>query len=82
MQPRQSQGEQTVLSFVVEDTHSPIEHVEYSLAPDEWQVVYPVDGIPDSRVERFELSVDLDETAQVVIRATDALGNTATTLGR
>ena len=78
---RTENGE-TGIRFVVNDTHSPVERVEYSLDTERWQVVHPVDGIPDSQTERFELSIDPDDTDRLVIRATDAMGNTVTASGR
>ena len=49
-------------------------------------MVYPKDGIPDSRREEFEVMVDDSEVGRsVIIRATDAMNNVATavaTLGR
>jgi hypothetical protein len=32
--------------------------VEYSLDASRWRVAYPVDGIPDSRREEFEVTLD------------------------
>ena len=66
------------VSFVVTDGHSPVRRVEYSLDTARWEVLYPLDGIADSRVERFELAVDRDQIDRLAIRATDALGNAAT----
>ena len=74
-------GEQLFLTFTVSDTHSPIHRVEYSLDPERWQVVHPVDQISDSRTERFELTIAADSRDILVIRATDALGNTVTAAG-
>jgi hypothetical protein len=74
-------GQQVVVPFVVEDAHSPVQRVEYSLDTDHWQVLYPLDGIPDSQVERFEVTVPNDRLDRLVIRATDNLGNTATVAG-
>jgi len=70
-----------VLAFVVNDAHSPVERVEYSLDTERWQVLYPVDGIPDSQVERFEVTLDSGDDDRLIIRATDAMGNTVTASG-
>ena len=70
------------VSFVVSDGHSPVRRVEYSLDTARWEVLYPLDGIADSRVERFRLNVDRDELDRLAIRAADALGNTATAAAR
>ena len=74
-------GQQVVVPFVVRDAHSPVQLVEYSLDTDRWQVVYPLDGIPDSQVERFEVTIRNNAVDRLVIRATDILGNTATAAG-
>ena len=55
----------------------------YSLDGDRWQTIYPKDGIPDSRMEQFELVLDGEprERKGVIIRAFDALNNIASTRG-
>ena len=79
--PRQD-ARGTIVSFEVRDDHSPIERVEYSVDAERWRVVYPEDGLPDSRVERFELVLDGEAAARsVIIRATDAMRNVATASG-
>lgn len=76
--PRRSGGPAT-LTFVVRDDHSPVKRVEYSLDADRWRMIYPKDGIPDSRVEEFELALEGDAAQKgVIIRATDAMNNVAT----
>ncbi len=68
-----------VISFVVRDDHSAVQRVEYSLDASRWRIVYPKDGIPDSRREEFEVTLDDSETGRnVIIRATDAMNNVAT----
>ena len=71
-------GVQTVVRLTVSDAQSAIDRLEYTLDAERWQVVYPVDGIPDAREERFEVSVPADALARLVLRATDAMNNTAT----
>jgi hypothetical protein len=67
------------LSFVVRDDHSAVQRVEYSLDASRWRAVYPKDGIPDSRREEFEITLEEGETGRsVIIRATDAMNNVAT----
>ena len=69
----------TMIAFVVRDEQSPVQRVEYSLDASRWRVVYPKDGIPDSRREEFEVSLDATEAARsVIIRATDAMNNVST----
>jgi hypothetical protein len=69
----------TTIAFVVRDDQSAVQRVEYSLDASRWRVVYPKDGIPDSRREEFEVSLDATETGRsVIIRATDAMNNVST----
>ena len=70
----------SILPFTVRDDHSPIQLVELSQGSDTWRVVYPIDGIADGLVERFEIV--LDDSGTTIIRATDALQNTVTVSGR
>ena len=71
-------GSRTI-GFVVRDDHSAVQRVEYSLDASRWRVVYPKDGIPDSRREEFDVPLEESETGRsVIIRATDAMNNVAT----
>lgn len=76
------QPDGVVIGFVVSDSHSSVERVEFSLDTERWQVVYPLDGIPDSQAERFEVALDSADATRLIIRASDAMGNTVTTLGQ
>jgi hypothetical protein len=67
-----------VLQFTVRDTQSAIRSVEYSQNAGRWKLAYPVDGLLDSREERFELPLEAGTAGAVVLRVTDALGNLAT----
>ena len=71
----------TFIPFVVTDRYSPVRNVEYSVDTKRWQVIYPLDGISDSRVERFEVAVAPADADRLVIRATDAMNNAATAAG-
>ena len=65
--------------FSVRDEQSPVHLVEYSLDASRWRLVYPRDGIPDSRNEEFEVALEAAEAGRsVIIRATDAMNNVAT----
>ena len=64
--------------FVVRDSHSPIQRVEYSTTAGGWKLLYPVDGLLDAREERFELARDPASTEPIVLRAIDTLSNVAT----
>ncbi|HTI36929.1 MAG TPA: hypothetical protein VL484_05150 [Vicinamibacterales bacterium] len=67
------------IAFVVRDDQSAVQRVEYSLDASRWQVAYPVDGIADSREEKFEVSVEGgDAVRSVIIRASDAMNNVST----
>jgi hypothetical protein len=67
--------------FTVRDDQSAVQRVEYSLDASRWRMVYPKDGIPDSRREEFEVMVDDTEPGRsVIIRATDAMNNVATSV--
>jgi hypothetical protein len=79
VQPAARNGARTTISFVVRDEQSPVQRVEYSLDASRWRVVYPKDGIPDSRREEFEVTLEEAEAGRgVIIRATDAMNNIAT----
>ncbi len=71
-------GARTIVAFDVRDQDSAVQKAEYSLDGDRWQMIYPKDGIADSRFEQFELVVDGEIGARgVIVRATDALNNAA-----
>ena len=55
VQPPARTGARTSIRFTVRDEQAPVQRVEYSLDASRWQVVYPKDGIPDSRREEFEI---------------------------
>jgi hypothetical protein len=79
VQPSTRGGVRITISFVVRDEQSPVNRVEYSLDASRWQMVYPKDGIPDSRREEFDVVLDGGEaTRSVIIRAADAMNNVAT----
>ena len=65
-------------TFTVRDSHSPIQRVEYSTSAGGWRLLYPVDGLLDSRDERFEIAREATSTEPIVLRATDTLSNVAT----
>ena len=76
------QAGRLTIAFEVRDDNSAVQKAEYSLDGDRWQTIYPKDGIPDSRVEQFELVLDgALETHGVIIRATDTLNNVASARG-
>ncbi|HUK33945.1 MAG TPA: hypothetical protein VLV86_08560, partial [Vicinamibacterales bacterium] len=73
-------GGRTIISFTAADADSPISKVEYSRdGGQRWISMFPVDGIADSKTERYELTLDgpLGE-AGVTIRAQDSMNNADT----
>ena len=70
------------MTFQVSDTHSAVRRVEYSLDTEQWRLLFPLDGIADSRTERFTLTIDRDNLDRLVLRATDAMDNAATAAAR
>jgi hypothetical protein len=78
-EPATRSGNGTAISFVVTDEQSAIQRVEYSLDASRWRVVYPRDGIADSRREAFEVRLEEGEAGRtVIVRVTDAMNNVAT----
>jgi hypothetical protein len=72
-------GTHATVRFIVRDDQSAVQRVEYSLDASRWRVAYPLDGIPDSRLEEFEVALDDTESARsIIIRVTDAMNNVAT----
>ncbi len=79
--PRVANGRMTI-QFEVRDEWSSISKVEYSLDAQRWQMVYPRDGIFDSRQEQFEMTLESDAAARgLVIRAYDSKNNSSTARG-
>ncbi len=65
------------VAFTAEDSYSYIEEAKVLVRPGEWRVVFPVDGIADSRNESFKVSLKLPAGAenQVTVRVRDSYGN-------
>lgn len=65
------------VSFDVEDTFSPIEKAEFLIRPADWKVVFPTDGICDSRQESFKFRVPLSLTSDnlITVRVWDRYRN-------
>jgi hypothetical protein len=67
------------LAFTVRDTGSTVQRAEYSLDAGRWRVIYPTDGMADSRLEQYEIALDRNaDIKTLVVRASDALNNVAT----
>jgi len=70
----------TIVAFDVVDDHSPIQKVESSEDGQTWRPTFPVDGIADSRSERYEVIVQGQIGPRgLAIRATDSMNNVAAT---
>jgi WD40 repeat protein len=82
-QPASRSGVRATIAFAVRDEQSAVQRVEYSLDASRWRIVYPKDGIPDSRREEFEVAIEDSESGRnVIIRATDAMNNVATAVAQ
>ena len=69
----------TIVTFDVNDDHSPIQRVEFSQDGQRWRGVFPVDGIADSRGEHYALAIDGDLGERgVTLRASDSMNNVIT----
>lgn len=70
-------GSDLDVEFEVEDAYSRVEEVRYLVRPAGWRAAFPVDGVADSRSERFKFSVKLDPGSDdlITIRARDGHGN-------
>jgi len=65
------------ISFEVEDAISYIQDVKYLIRPDEWQTIFPQDGICDAKNEKFKLSIELSPYLDklITIKAKDSQSN-------
>ncbi|MFQ5864681.1 MAG: hypothetical protein ACE5IW_05565 [bacterium] len=70
-------GDETTISFLVVDEMRIVKSVEYGLNAEDWKLVYPIDGICDSKEERFELKLRTVPKGgnSLVIKAKDLIGN-------
>ena len=71
-------GNQALVRLLVSDAQSTLERVDYTVDAERWQTAYPADGIADEREERFDINVPATDVERLVLRATDAMKNTAT----
>jgi hypothetical protein len=64
------------LQVEARDAQSAIQKLEYSIAGSAWQLVSPLDGLSDSPVERYAISLSAGQDERdVVVRATDQFQN-------
>jgi hypothetical protein len=61
------------VAFEAEDSFSAIEQAEYLVRPGEWRVVFPADGICDSKLESFKFRAPLAADGEniITVRVTD-----------
>jgi hypothetical protein len=68
---------QLAVTFQAEDTFSAIKEVKYLVRPDDWRIVFPEDGLCDSKQESFKFKVTLapnaDNLMTVIVK--DGWGN-------
>jgi sugar lactone lactonase YvrE len=66
--------------FAAIDDSSAVRKVEYAVDSGQWRIIYPVDGICDSKREQFDVTVSgyTGGVHTLVIKVTDLLGNIVT----
>jgi hypothetical protein len=64
-------------NFTASDSFSHIKEVQFLVRPNQWRIVFPTDGICDSREENFDFTVTLpaDFDSMFTVRVEDAKGN-------
>ncbi|MBN1272193.1 MAG: hypothetical protein JXB26_07960 [Candidatus Aminicenantes bacterium] len=66
-----------IFTFLATDRFTAVKEIQFLVRPHEWQVIFPEDGICDSKSERVEIvmnqSPDLDD--MITIKVEDAQGN-------
>ena len=70
-------GSRLSLQFVAADAYSRIQEVQYLVRPGEWGVIFPEDGICDSKQESFDLGITLPSNFDnmVTVKVVDEHGN-------
>jgi len=73
------QGNSLTVTFSVEDVQSSIKEAKFLIRPNDWEAVFPEDGISDSKTELFRFNVSLtpDSDNLIVIKVTDNQDNVA-----
>ena len=69
------------VTFTAEDDISAIQSVEYAVNSGKWTIVFPTDGIADSKLESFDFTLPGYRDGGIytlVVKVTDVLGNTVT----
>jgi WD40 repeat protein len=72
-----SQNGAAVVRFKGTDPHSPLRRAEVSVDGKEWEIIFSVDGIVDSRIEEFEIKVEKLDSGEhfIALRIYDFAGN-------
>ena len=70
-------GSKLSVSFMTDDSFSRIKEVKFLIRPDVWRVVFPEDGICDSKQEKFNFILTLKPGSDdlITVKVTDAQGN-------
>ena len=65
------------IRFLAEDASSFIKDAQFLIRPDEWRTIFPKDGICDSKIEEFEVTVTLPPKADnfITIKVKDSQDN-------
>ncbi|MBN2412026.1 hypothetical protein JXQ31_10075 [candidate division KSB1 bacterium] len=68
-------AENQKLSFSVLDKLNDIKYVYYSINAGDWQILYPIDNICDSKHELFEITQNSKNENEIAIKTEDAVEN-------
>lgn len=71
-------GDEWRVVLRIRDLASPLDRVEFATDPMHWTVVFPADGLADSRTETYEIVVPPAQSSNGIrVRASDSLDNVA-----
>jgi len=72
-----SQNGAAVVRFKGTDPYSPLRRAEVSVDGKEWEIIFSVDGIVDSRIEEFEVKTEKLDPGEhfIALRVYDSVGN-------
>lgn len=73
----EKRGNRLSLTFGAEDANSHIKEVRYLIRPNDWQAIFPEDGICDSKSETFRFTTVLPSNADnmIIVQVKDWHGN-------
>lgn len=65
------------ITFLAEDSMTYIKEVKFLIRPNEWQNIFPEDGICDSKQEKFNVTVTLSPNSDnlIAVKVLDSHGN-------